>query len=1063
MKTLEQFQSELPIKGEWVTPSSANIGPLDNRKEILILENTIGDPQYLVNNRLPGFSSEQHEIINTPKKDNLVKHINSLKIDIGNKCCLQTLDKVNTVNSLNELKREMYTNDRLESILSRYTDQRRGDFIQSGLLVTYDSSISTSVTYPASYYSYVNKLVQRQIKTCSKSIFGVCVSSKWVTINEIVKSYEKITPDPIINTTTNLVFKVSPGICYIDGHKISFKETTAITIPYINDEVNEDKVDSIYIKYKTLEELINKAEFKFGILYQKGNTVVFNNKMYIARNNILISTLSPDVDFTNWLYTEEINTDLSIKVPYLSYEYGVTTTTDTGEKIYNLVVPEDSMLLARIIRSNGNKPKVIMNENASVYTMNKIKTLYENASILYNNTARLQAKTKLIYSGYVDRTRNVFSDSFTSNEMRDPNIESMFGSSANIIDMVLSPSIKWTTKLIPLSGIVEQLPKKSEIVGISQLNYTSSDLINEYAVDTASTLIFNLPEYEFLSNSVEIIKNDLGTEDLGKAYVIGSNWHWWSWGTVPNVNNGPTQDRGIKTETTETLKSDNIARIAQNGKYFVNDYEEIKISIKLPKYTFSKNESVQLYIGDIQMSSNQMTAGPNGEIEADIVLVNTPSKRLWKDTKYKLTITGNSSGAQAVSTVSIFCKIHTQIYDVLTKKWHEYYKYDPLAETFIPKESCYISAISVIFNLMSPTGVVFPENLNFILPDNVTMCIAETTVGYPDPTKVLRMVNVPLGTNMNNTTWHKINLDDKLYVEANKSYCFYFLAPYEIQPKEITIPQFEQYYGSRIMLRSAKLSEKTPYAPYKLINEQPYIDGVMFKSSNATTWTPFQNYDLTFKIHTNTFELTKQVVLDTVEIDSSTITTDMSIDTNTLIPAGTAISNILDVTYTDDTTESFSLVERSVNQPSKSSIKSIVPKFNLVSSSENITPTLYDSPVLQLGTVNSKSYYVTKNIDYNFVELIENCTLKVAFFTNSFWNQNRIEVYYNNNQFITTDNWIQITNNDQGDFTHERVFSISGVPLYKHLRIMVILKVDNINFPNERLEISNFRTLVSTN
>ena len=91
--------------------------------------------------------------------------------------------------------------------------------------------------------------------------------------------------------------------------------------------------------------------------------------------------------------------------------------------------------------------------------------------------------------------------------------------------------------------------------------------------------------------------------------------------------------------------------------------------------------------------------------------------------------------------------------------------------------------------------------------------------------------------------------------DASKPTTFEFSAPVYIPLKKehcmVLTSDSNQYQGIHIILGqdaidAAHIGEK--------ISEQPYI-GVLFKSQNASTWTPSQYEDLMFKIYRAEFTL----------------------------------------------------------------------------------------------------------------------------------------------------------------------------------------------------------------
>ena len=174
--------------------------------------------------------------------------------------------------------------------------------------------------------------------------------------------------------------------------------------------------------------------------------------------------------------------------------------------------------------------------------------------------------------------------------------------------------------------------------------------------------------------------------------------------------------------------------------------------------------------------------------------------------------------------------------------------YDPLAQSFIvPLEGgAFITSIDLFFHTKDsniPVTLQIREMENGIPTQRIVpfseltkpaadVNVVDLTTALPDPTVA--------------TTF---TFDAPVYLQDGMEYCFVLLA---------NSNEYQVWY--------AGIGEDD-YTTGNRISKQPYA-GVLFKSQNASTWTPDQNKDLKFTIRRAEFDtsLTSQVVLENGEV-----------------------------------------------------------------------------------------------------------------------------------------------------------------------------------------------------
>ncbi|QZI90454.1 hypothetical protein MYOV003v1_p0130 [Vibrio phage 207E48.1] len=157
---------------------------------------------------------------------------------------------------------------------------------------------------------------------------------------------------------------------------------------------------------------------------------------------------------------------------------------------------------------------------------------------------------------------------------------------------------------------------------------------------------------------------------------------------------------------------------------------------------------------------------------------------------------------------------------------------DPIAQSFTPTNEVgdYIDSIDVYFRTKSRN-----------IP--ITMEIRAVENGLPSEEVLTRVSLNPsdVKVSTNGRTPTKFKFPHAIFLEGTSEYCFVLLA---------NTQAYNAYYS--------RLGRKNLADGFALA-KQPHT-GVMFKSSNGSTWTPDQNADLTFDIHTCKFSKEDTVI-----------------------------------------------------------------------------------------------------------------------------------------------------------------------------------------------------------
>lgn len=249
-------------------------------------------------------------------------------------------------------------------------------------------------------------------------------------------------------------------------------------------------------------------------------------------------------------------------------------------------------------------------------------------------------------------------------------------------------------------------------------------------------------------------------------------------------------------------------------------------------------------------------------------------------------------------------------------------RFDPLAQTFTLSESRHIAGVDLWFSNRGTKRVVVQ--------------IRDTSLGMPTQTVLAEGSIMPASINTNGTatrlTWQPV------WCEAGHEYAIVLLTD-----------------DANTAVRVAELG-KYDATHARWVTSQPYQVGVLLSSSNASTWTPHQNRDLTFRLLGARFT-------------ENTRTVDLGSVTATSISDLIALANVERVA--SDTDVQFTLTEQDGTEHKLSDDLPIALRARvtgplsvkaLLSGSALRSPVLYPGIQIVLGNMSETADYVTRAI-----------------------------------------------------------------------------------------------------
>ena len=183
---------------------------------------------------------------------------------------------------------------------------------------------------------------------------------------------------------------------------------------------------------------------------------------------------------------------------------------------------------------------------------------------------------------------------------------------------------------------------------------------------------------------------------------------------------------------------------------------------------------------------------------------------------------GSFGAARFIGSGTILTRTQRQLTTIETRFW------DPLAQTFRLDGGRHVTSVEFWFTAKGSNG------------NNVYLEIRETEVGFPNATTLAE--GVILGSAITVGAWNKITLTRPVWLEPGVEYAMVLLT--DDATHAVGLAQLGKFDA----------------AAGAFVTSQPYTIGTMLKSSNASTWTPVQESDLTFRMYGAQFTSTTRTV-----------------------------------------------------------------------------------------------------------------------------------------------------------------------------------------------------------
>ena len=254
--------------------------------------------------------------------------------------------------------------------------------------------------------------------------------------------------------------------------------------------------------------------------------------------------------------------------------------------------------------------------------------------------------------------------------------------------------------------------------------------------------------------------------------------------------------------------------------------------------------------------------------------------------------------------------------------------YDPLAQTFVLPEDRQISSVDLKFTQIGNVD------------NDVQVQIREVESGVPNKTLLGEAIINGADLTTNNV-YVRATFGSLVHLRADTEYAIVVLTDDALHSVAVAeLGRFDQY-------------------AQQWVTAQPYTVGTLLSSSNASTWTPHQEMDLTFRLNAAAFTATSR----TVDLGQLTVTnlSDLVPYAPVYLPDGNCSVSFR---YTRSTGEVFEM-DNGTPVNLDAFISDTLTLQAVISGTSKLSPVFFPGMVTNVGTLDTAGTYHSRNFTLN--------------------------------------------------------------------------------------------------
>lgn len=547
-------------------------------------------------------------------------------------------------------------------------------------------------------------------------------------------------------------------------------------------------------------------------------------------------------------------------------------------------------------------------------TMQDMVAVANRVSNLEYNAAVTDLENSAFNIGLATTKKSIFTDNFADWSKMDLEHNVLEANPPAIdFDYTLVPGS--TTSWHFLGGAGRWILPSTAVLTLSQLNATESQLVNPYAMfDSATSLVLNPPDDITINNN--IIRQST-FEYTPHTSAIAAKW--WEEFRAPNSIWTLVDSHGVyalyrsqtsRTIETKILGESNARTVAVIGDGFIPNSDSLRLTFEGTPLDLTATGATE--VGTPVDGKTTVKSNASGQFTATF---NVAAGIIGGD-KHVRIYNANNSG-EAIYSIGA---INRTIEETVRVR-----QIDPVAQTFLLAESQQIAAVDIYFTQKDPT-----------LP--VRVSIQNVVNGFPGQMVLAEKLVFPgsITTSATGAIATRVTFDYPAFCTNTQEYC-------------VVIASTSNAYQIAI----ARLGH-TDWLTGQVINKNPFA-GVMFTSSNATSWSPDQTADIKFALYRTAYTTTTET--HTYTAITGLTASFFCLRASSVIPAGCSV-----VWQYKVNTMPWRTFTPGVTVNSTVAITSLQFRVTLNGTSYQ-SPIVGGSPVVLVGKYNQTSRYISRNTD----------------------------------------------------------------------------------------------------
>lgn len=689
-----------------------------------------------------------------------------------------------------------------------------------------------------------------------------------------------------------------------------------------------------YVSYEYNETLENGVDYQ---LHEKSETEYQVDFSLDGRKPVNASTFYVDYDF------------------YLARKDLISM-----DKAGNIIVTRGQPNVERLVSSPTNTDAYVLHLGTVALVPNSVKTTCNSYAITRLSMDDLQRMLQRIkdieYNQAVQaldeeaiagenptQLKGVMSDSFFNlNKCDLGHID--FNITLDIEEGTITLPVKEVSSLQPSFGANTNVTKWGRVVTapmtetqlVSQPLATGTMLVNPYNVFNKLGVLVLKPAVDNFINEKVITIN----KEQVKTYTVH---RWWYHGgtlwddTERYLFNNLKLDAGQSwngwDNKTGTILSSSAKTLLDESAQFMR---EITIQVEATNL-LPNSDNLYVHFDDKQVSALPTHAkylgSLPGTLKADEKGVVSGSFKVPPNTPVGTReVAVKNANNTAISSFTSSGRNRTVEKTVLTTRV-TVYPYDPLAQSFQLSSARIISSVGIYFASKDPAS-------------NVTVQLRNMVNGYPGVEIYSEKVVTPeeITISEHGTVETRVKFPDPVLCEANTQYCF------------VVLTDSDTYSVFVAELGETTLDTKVA------VTRQPYLEGTMFSSANALTWSAHQTMDMKFNIYGANFSRKGTIEFEPI--------TDVKLDRLVLLseyltPNNTGCTWSIRFVIEGDTSDISTKVYTPISNYEETDLSATIKTFQLKAEFEslpNMSPIMAMDALSLVGlTTELEGSYVSRN------------------------------------------------------------------------------------------------------